>query len=75
MEKYLTISEHERKLDAAARDAERKFEEAVEMSRQGKIKFEDTYPLFEEFIKLHKQWRKYFDEHSNILLAKEVKRS
>lgn len=69
----LEIFEQERKLDAAARDAEKKFDEAVEKSRQGEIKFEDIYPLFEECIKLRKEWRKYFDEHVNILLAQAIK--
>ncbi|CZI00855.1 TPA: hypothetical protein ACG4S2_001032 [Legionella pneumophila] len=72
-EEDLEVFEQERELDDAAREAEQRWLEEVKKSHQGEIEYDDTYPLYEEYIKLHNKWCKFYDEHANILLGQEVK--
>lgn len=72
-EEDLKIFHQERKLCDEMREAEKRWLDEVERSHQGEIEYNDTYPLFEKYLQLHKKWRKFFDDNADILLAQVVK--
>ena len=65
------IFDKEEELDNRVKDAEKKWLAEVGRSHKGLIKYEETAPLFEEYLKAHNEWKEYFDNHADILLAQK----
>lgn len=67
----IKIFDQEAILDGKVKEAEQRWLREVEKSHRGLLPYEDTAPLFREYLKAHNKWKAYFDENSNILLAQK----
>lgn len=72
-ENDLKIFEEEEHLDKKVREASEAWLKEVKRSYKGEIKYENTRPLFDRYIDAQSEWKKYSDEHADILLAQLIK--
>jgi len=63
------IFDQEKILDDKVKEAERLWLEEVKKAHQGLIKYDDTAPLFNKYLEAHNEWKQYFDQNVEILLA------